>query len=304
MIHLVNYLESIEEADEKNILFAIKYARTMASWIEHDKNANYEEGIPLDMLVIILQEIIAVKRKGETFKNDYWGNRYTNKPLLSAVKKAGQADAVARLTWMKKLENRTAVNFGTCDLIIKKHQIEDSIYEMKSLIYSYYNMEDLVIANECISHFVIRSIISAGSAIAVRDNFEKYIIEGLRKSGREISFIFPQQAINCNDMFREFLIDHSAIGDVVAEDVIRQINEMLDDDSILEKGMAVNFESKYTSEDAKDFMFTFVVNSRQKVMVYQNFVSVSSDDRFYRMQELGLSQFARDDIEMFFRAIP
>lgn len=300
VIHLVNYLKPIEEEDKKDILFAVKYAKTVASWIEQDKNVNFEKGIALDMLVIILQEIIAVKREKQFFKNDYWGNRYTKKPLLSVVKKPEQADAVARLAWMKKLENRTAVNFGNHDLIVKKRQIENSIYEIKSLIYSFYSLDDLVLVNEFISHFIARSIISDESVLAVRINFERYIMERLWIRGRAVRFVFPPQAVNCNDMFREFLMDYSGISDFVAEDVVRQINEILDDECIIEKGIKITFEAKYTPMDSEDYIFTFIVNRRQRVVIYQNFVRLSSDDKIIRIRELGLDQFAKKDIKMFF----
>lgn len=296
VLKLVTCLNPLAQEDIKDCLFALKYVRTIARWIERDKNADFSDGISLDLFVIIMQELISVKREKETFNNDYFGNRYTKKPLLSAVKKPAEADAVARLAWIRKIENRTAMNFGCHELMDLAREIEKLIYKVKTIIFSYHSLVDMNVANDCICHFVVRAMVSAEAAFSVRENFERYIVEGLRKKGKNVRFVFPPTAINCNDMFREFLLDHSAIGDVVANEVIRQVDEVLNNEQIMSQSGAVTFESKYTTNYSSDYMFIFRINAKKRVIIFEEFVSVTSDEEHKRMRELGFDKFVVEEL--------
>lgn len=153
-------------------------------------------------------------------------------------------------------------------------------------------MSDMLIANECISHFVVRSTVSAGVSSIVRDNFEQYIMNGLQNKGKKIRFVFPAEAVNCHDMFREFVLDHSTIGDSVADAVINKISNVLSDESVFMITESVTFEAKYTTTDSADFMFIFSIDIRESAMVYKDFVSVVSDEKHKRMRKLGYNEFA------------
>ena len=152
------------------------------------------------------------------------------------------------------------------------------------------------VANDCICHFVVRAMVSAEAAFSVRENFERYIVEGLRKKGKNVRFVFPPTAINCNDMFREFLLDHSAIGDVVANEVIRQVDEVLNNEQIMSQSGAVTFESKYTTNYSSDYMFIFRINAKKRVIIFEEFVSVTSDEEHKRMREFGFDKFAVEEL--------
>ena len=296
VLKLITYLKLPTQEDIKDCLFALKYVRTIARWIEQDKNADFSDGISLDMFVIIMQELISVKREKETFNNDYFGNRYTKKPLLSAVKKPAEADAVARLAWIKKIENRTAINFGCYDLMVLAREIEKIVYKIKTIIFSYHSLADMKVANECVCHFVVRSMVSSDAVFSVRKNFEHYIVEGLQKKGKTVRFVFPPTAINCNDMFREFLLDNSAIGDAVANEVIKQVDEVMNNEQIILQSKTVIFESKYTTNYSSDYMFVFLINAKKRVILFEDFVSVASDEEHERMRELGFDKFAVDEL--------
>lgn len=299
VLKLVTHLKPLTQEDIEDCIFSLKYVRTIATWIEQDKNVDFSDGISVDMLVIIMQELISVKREKETFSNDYFGNRYTKKPLLSAVKKPAEADAVARLAWIKKIENRTAINFGCHELMALSREIEKLIYKVKTIIFSYHSLVDMKVANECVCHFVVRSMVSADVVFYVRENFERYIVEGLQKKGKNVRFVFPPTAINCNDMFREFVLDHSAIGDEVANEVIRQVDEVLNNEQIISQSGAIKFESKYTTNYSSDYMFIFRINAKERVIIFEEFVSVTSDEEHERMRELGFDKFAVDKLNIY-----
>ena len=62
------------------------------------------EGVTLDTFITIMQEMIVVNSSKEGFKNDYLGYNNPNRSLSVAVKKPGEADAVAIEAWKKKLK--------------------------------------------------------------------------------------------------------------------------------------------------------------------------------------------------------
>ena len=98
---------------------------------------------------------------------------------MTALKKPEEADAVVLQAWIKKLENRTAINYGSYDLIQKKREIETTIYEIKSIIYSYRNLDDLEFVNSVICHFVARAITSRDLAMNIGCRFAEKVIHNL-----------------------------------------------------------------------------------------------------------------------------
>ena len=97
-------------------------------------------------------------------------------------------------------------------------------------------------------------------------------------------------------MFREFLLDHSAVGDVVANEVIRQVDEVLNNEQIMSQSGAVIFELKYTTNYSSDYMFIFRINAKKRVIIFEEFVSVTSDEEHKRMRELGFDKFAVEEL--------
>lgn len=60
-LSLISYGKNIEDCDIKHYLYAIDKSKVVASWIEKYKGADFSNGISLDMLVIIMQEIIDIQ---------------------------------------------------------------------------------------------------------------------------------------------------------------------------------------------------------------------------------------------------
>lgn len=113
---LMFYGKNIDENDIKHYLYAADKTKIIASWIEKYKGADFSNGISLDMLVIIMQELINNKKNGDKVSNDYYGYNNKYRSLMTAVKNPQKADAVVLQAWIKKLENRTAINFGAFEL--------------------------------------------------------------------------------------------------------------------------------------------------------------------------------------------
>lgn len=91
---LTAYGKNIDENDIKHYLYAADKAKIIASWIEKYKGADFSNGISLDMLVIIMQELINNKKNGDKVSNDYYGYNNKYRSLMTAVKNPQKADPV------------------------------------------------------------------------------------------------------------------------------------------------------------------------------------------------------------------
>ena len=294
-IALISYGNDIDYADIKHYLYAVDKVKTVAAWIEKYKGSDFSDGIPLDMLVIIIQELIDNKKNGDKISNDYYGYNNKYRSLMTAVKNPNMADAVVLQAWIKKLENRTAVNFGAFDLIQKKREIETTIYEIKSIIYSYRNLDDLEFVNSVIYHFSARSIMSRSLAMNIGYCFAEKINYYLNaKLKKRIKLYMGPEGINVLDMFREFVIDRSDVKQCVAEEIARQINEFYEkDDDTIGQGMRVDFEVYVSEKYCKDFMLIYFLDKNTDTLTYQQFYEVCSDTDAERMQSLGLEKFVK-----------
>ncbi|MDD2602297.1 MAG: hypothetical protein PHX91_05055 [Prevotella sp.] len=292
-LYFISYGKEIDDTDIKHYKYAADKAKTVASWIENYKCANFNGGIPLDMLVIIMQELIDNKKNGDKITNDYYGYNNKYRSLMTAVKNPETADAVVLQAWIKKLENRIAVNIGAFNLIQKKREIETTIYEIKSIIYSYRNLDDLEFVNSTISHFAARAITSRDLAMTIGNRFAEKVANNLKgKAKRMTNFYMWSEGINVMDMFREFLVDTQNIEDCVAEEVARQINEFYEeDDSIISRGMRVDFEVYVSEKYCKDFLLIYYIDKSKDTLTYQKFYEVCSDADAARMKSLGLEKF-------------
>lgn len=304
VIAIVNLLlEGIpkEHWSVKACKFAINNFETVLNWWIAGKNVDNSEGVTIDTFITIMQEMIVVNSSKEGFKNDYLGYNNPNRSLSVAVKKPNEADAVAIEAWKKKLENRTAVNFGASALIKKKREIENYIYQIKMYIYSYTRLVDIEFVNGILCKFVARSIISRNLAMYVGNEFAKSVCKYLADNIKDITFIIPPEGVNVLNMFRDFTVDQFNIKELVAKDFARQINELYRDKSgCYAKGMRCDFEIALSQERYWDNLVTFFVDRKTNQVIYKQYVDVSPDEECRRMRQLGLGEFIVDDKISFF----
>jgi len=302
IIYLISYGKGIDNS-KKDYQFALKYYDVIVKWMGKNTAVDNSHGIFLTEFVSIIQEIIAVKRNDERFSNDYYGNKYTAKPLLSAIKKPEEADAVAVQAWIKKIQNRMAINFGVRELIEKKRSIENIIYQIKSEIFRYQNIDDLDFVNAEVVHFATLPIISREYAINVAEGFAQMVAKDFFNEVH-LSIIMPPDGINILNMFREFTMDRTNVMPLVAKGVAKQLREFYQEDSdVFARGMRCDFEASAVPNKFHDFVFTFMVsrdvNNKNVVMEYKNFAGVVPDEHADRMCTLGLEQFVKDNPKMF-----
>lgn len=285
-----------EHWKEKAFKFAIKNFDTVLNWWTEGKDIDVKESVPIDIFTVIMQEMVVVNNSKEGFRNDYLGYNNPNRSLSVAVKKPNEADAVAVEAWKKKLENRTVVNFGASELIKKKREIENCIYQIKQYIYSFNTISEIEFVNEMLCRFVARSIISRDLAMHIGNEFAQLVCKYLTIESKDITFILDDGGINVLNMFRDFTIDQFNIKELVAKDFARQINEFYKEKSTcFAKGMRCDFEIALSQEKYWDNVVTFIVNKKSNQIIYKQYVGVRPDAECDEMRRLGLEEFIGDD---------
>ncbi len=279
--------DKLSKQEIREAKFAFKYVKVLMSWLAEFKNADFTEGYPLGILASAIQEIIFVHKNKEILKNDYYGNKYYNKTMISSLKDAEAVSSVAKIAWVCKVENRYSVNLGSYKLVKKKRAVESTIYKIKSKLFEYQNILDLEVANSMISHFAARCLTSREVAKQVGNEFADRVskICGLHK------FQMFDEGINVFDMFREFLLNKDAMIRV-AKDVGEMIKEFLNEKpdnqytTIIATGMKYEFEI-----NNKKFMFLFFVDQERRYVEYKNFMEIVDDEHAKEGIRIGLNKF-------------
>lgn len=282
-----------DNLDIKLYKYAVSKVKTVASWVEKHRNADYSQGIHVNMLIVIMQEIIANKKNCSKIVNDYYGYKNKYKSMTNALNNPDTADSVVIQAWLTKLENRTAVNFGALELLKKKREVENNIYEIKKIIYSYQNLDDLEFVNNFLFHFVYRASISRGLAKIKCEEFISKIKRKLHSTAREkCKFqIFPVN-LNVYDMFREFLFDKNNIEGTIIERIAKEINQFYKNDNIVvHNSTKCYFDVHFDKDIIYHFVYTFSIDKMSNIFRHHYFIELKSDDIVYKIKTLGLDKF-------------
>ena len=282
----------LSDDDISNAKFAFKHVKTLLSWLEQFKDTDFTEGYPLTILASAIQEIVFVKKNKELFINDFYGNKYYRKSMISSLKDAGAASAVAKTAWVYKVENRYSVNLGAYELVKKKRDIENTIYKIKRRLFAYKNISDFKFASSLILHFAARSLTSRKVAMVIGGEFANLIVE---RCG-PYQFQMFDEGINVLDMFREFLLSRETM-----EKVAKEVGEMIKEfdnekpcnyySKTIAKEMRYRFQLSLNEEYNKKFIFLFVVDRERRVIEYKNFFEVVDDEYALEQIRIGLGKF-------------
>lgn len=286
----------ITESDFKQFKSASKYVLILLQWLKEFKKAEYSEGIPLPFYLVAIQEIMFVKRTGEKFKNDYYGNTYQIKAMFAALKNPEKADAVIKLAWITKLENRYAINLGSYEQLQIKRRIENSIYQIQTRLFEYQNLTDIELASFSIGHFLARSMVSREVTVQLSNKFSEIIY---RLCG------YRSVVVNNNvyDFFREMMHSESISGtdkelkiasEKIASKIIAYENEDSEKSYIskVAKFSEYKFESTNYNQHCQ-YILIFTMYYEKKQIELINFYEVVPDELAKRLCKLGLEKFVK-----------
>lgn len=292
-LKMISYGKDIPENDIKHYKYVLGKVRTVAEWFYKQKNSieKIETDIPCDIFILIMQELIAVKKNRESLRNDYYGYTQSERSLLAAVKNPDTAEAIAIQAWIKKLENRVAVNLGAIELIRKKRDIENIIIEIKKVLYSYHSLDDLKFANRYLCHWIARSIISRGKVLnEVGVRFTDEICDNLSIAPKQFRFFLPPEAMNVCDLFREFTYNEPVVEHGIANGIAKQIDDCYKDNDCVFKNLNYTMEIPFGKE-TRQYILLYSVDKSNNWVTFKQFYEIVSDENIQRMNDLGLEGF-------------
>lgn len=298
ILTFVSYFTDIPDSDCKYYKYAFDNLNIVAVWLEKEKPGfNFSDGIPFPVLVTIIQEIVYLRKNtnSNTMQIDVTTIKPHAETLLSALKKESGTKSILIQAWLRRIENRFSINFGSWDLIEEKRKIEIAVYEIKSIIYDYRNLDDLLFVNALLARFVGRSTTSRQYSIETTGNeFALNLVKELNSRGITIESVFcPPSAKNVYDMFRELLYSND-IGRTIS-DVAKQIAESIFNTYSQMDGYyftAPAFISiDYCCGYIRDAVLRYSLNKNTKEFIYEDFYMSCSDEDKKRYCSLGLERF-------------
>ena len=295
-IKIISYDKDISENDIKHLEYALGKVRTVAKWLFQqyfgcDGNDRIKTDIPSDIFILIMQELIDVKKNKESLRNDYYGYKQSERSLLAPVKNPDAAEAIAVQAWVKKLENREAVNLGAIELIHKKRDIENIILEIKRVVYSYHCLDDMEFANMWLCRWVARSTINRGKVLnEVGIRFGDEICDNLKIAPKQFGFWLPPKAVNVCDLFREFTYNEPVIEHSIAKGIAKQIDDCYKDNAYEYESLNYTMEIPFGKEK-HHYILLYAVDKTANCVIFQNFYEIARDEDIQRARNIGLGGF-------------
>lgn len=281
--------------DYKACRFAIKHYETVLNWWIAGKNIDVSESVAIDTFIVIMQELIVVYKDKEGLKNDYVGYNNPKRSLIASVRNPAKADAVAVQAWIKKLENRVVANLGAIELIRKKREIENVIYEIKKYAFSFCNLEDMNFVSSQIYYISSRCMISQEYAKNIGNQFASEICKHLSPKIHNVNVILPPEGVNVYNMFKDFSIDRSSKLERTAFELAEMMNDLYNEDELITaRSFKIYVNISWSEKGNRKSLLTFWINRETNCIEYKQYVGVESDENCDRMRHLGLGKFIVD----------
>lgn len=300
ILGFASYFTNIPDSDCKHYKYAFDKLETVAKWLEDAKpQYDFTNGIPFPVLVTIIQEIVFLKKNASenTIPIDVTTIKPHPETLLSALKKDNGTKAILIQAWLTRIENRFSVNYGSWELIEEKRKIETAVYEIKSVIFEYRNLDDLLFVNSFLARFVGRSTSSRKYAMEIGNQFAETLFAKLARNGIIIeNAVCLPEAKNVYDMFRELgfssVENKNSICDV-ADQAAEQIVALYNSSMGFYVGMKVNIHINYGNGYSMEAILLLLIDKRNATFFYENFYMVSPNDTIDRYCSLGLEKFCK-----------
>ena len=201
----ISEFKAIEKSDYTHYEYALKHIKEFSYVFTITRDFDFTEEINFDIFLATIQEIISVKKNGGEIENLYYGRKYNEVYLKNSILDYENYYAVPNLAWITRIENRIAINYGQAKHVQKIRKIENLLYDIKSIIFQYRNLEDLVEVDKFIFNMVERLLTKKEYVIKGERLFNNWIECKLQLL--DINFTIIQQPKNERvfDFFREIL---------------------------------------------------------------------------------------------------
>lgn len=289
-LYFITYGKEICDKEITNYKYALGKVELLTKWIEKYRSGDFSEGIAIGALASIVQEICFVRETKASIKNDYYGYKNTYSSLTAALKRPDKADAITIQAWVKKLENRVAVNYGAIEMIKKKREVENIIYKIKEFIYSYHHMDDLVFVNEVLFHFVYHSMARVDLTDQKLNEFFNKVRSRLKGKAINMEFHLQTGFKRIFSMFKAFILNDDESEDEIASGLAMEINEIYEN-SALNGMIPSEYIICYGEKYFFDYILTFKIDKENDKFLGEYFNRMLSDEKIERLKKLGLEKF-------------
>ena len=146
---IVDFIESDKRYTKTDIVYAISHLHSIINLISNYRKVEFINNINITFIIILIQEILSVKKDNIGYKNNYVGynNTYVSlsRALLNFSEEIDQYNfnSIVGLAWETRIENRVAASFNSLEHIETRRDIENSIYTIKAFIFSQKNVQDM-----------------------------------------------------------------------------------------------------------------------------------------------------------------
>lgn len=207
ILRLVAYNPEIPDDDIKHYHYAVKHARTIIKWWNNYLQIEDNDFVSIDLLCVVMQEIIYCKKFTPKVSHNYLGQKNPGISMLGVLSHPDKADPVVVHAWMIRLENRLCTNLGNLNLLQCKREIDNIIYEIKKIIYSYHNLHDLLFVNSHLTECAKKATVSSAIAQEYGDYFKELILNYINTPENH-PLRFQTENPNVLNLFREFIVHH------------------------------------------------------------------------------------------------
>lgn len=286
---LITYDSNIPEEDVTHYRYAINHVRTVVQWWRDYLQIEQEDSVSVDLLCVAIQEIVWCKKNKPKITHDYMKYKTAGKSMMSALSNPEEAAPIVVQAWMTRLENRLCVNLGTLDLLHIKREIDNIIFEIKKIIYSYHSLEDLLFVNSFIVNYAEKNVISREHAIMWGQRFSNMLLDQI-SSIDERDLYFHIHHTSILNMFREFIIhqtDCTPLVKLIAETIVHTYKSS--DENEVELIYDFRFPASHPVL-TKERRLTLKLNKETNIIACLNYEYVTEAYE-NEMQRLGLELF-------------
>ena len=287
VLDLISYMQNIDNSEIKHYRYALKHVKKVSTLLNEHKEIDFFKGINLSIFVAIMQEIIDIKRNNIYIENKYYGIPHTKISLKTCITNPEKCNPILKFVLISRIDNRFNINYGSYQLVEKKHQIELALYKIKEIILNYRNLNDMINVNDFIYRFISRSLFSVEVAIEFGENLHKAIIKKLKQSAKNIIF----DATYCTgivDFYKELFFDKKGYEDLI-KNLSEQINNFFSN-NYFQPDIFLKHNFKLNN---KDFLINYIIDKKSNRFIYLHFFEVTPDTKVDELSKLGLEKFQK-----------
>ena len=206
ILRMAAYDSDIPDDDITSYRYAVEHVRTVADWWYNYLQIEEKSIISIDTLCVIIQEIFYCRKNTPQISHNYMGQSNEGVSMMGALSHPKEADPVVITAWMVRLENRLCANYGVSKQLQLKREIENLIFEIKKIIYSYHNLYDLLFVNSFLTFWAAKTTIPRHQAIECGNNFLGMVLAYINIPDNH-SLQLRVSSPNVLNFFREFPIN-------------------------------------------------------------------------------------------------